>query len=93
MNIFITILSVVLITILPSALLFLWARKKGWATLRLMAVCVMFPQIVLGLIVWLGIKESWIIFIVAILAILNGLSILTLPFTAPKLFKNMKIKW
>lgn len=93
MNTVIILFGVILIHVFPFGLIFWIAWKKDRATLRLMAILIALTQISFGFFVWLAIRESWVIFIAVVFAALTGLNILALPLTAPKLFKNLKIKW
>jgi hypothetical protein len=58
-----------------------------------MAILIALAQISFGYFAWRAILEDWVILAAATFAVLSGANILALPITAPKLYKNLKLKW
>jgi hypothetical protein len=87
MSTFSILFGVILLHVIPISVIFWRAWKKGRASLRLMAILIVLTQISFGFFVWLVITFAFIF------AALNGTGVLTLPLTAPKIYKNLKIKW
>lgn len=88
----ILLVLILVYTILPT-LFWYWVVKKGWATLRLLTVCIALSIMSLGAIIWFSIREWWVVIMVVVLVIWAGLIILTLPRSAPDLYKKLNIKW
>ena len=93
MSTLVILFGTILIHVIPATLIFIWAWKKGHASLRLMAILSAITQISLGFFAWLAIKEDWVFTVAIIFSILTSINLLALPITAPKLFKKLKIKW
>lgn len=72
---------------------FLVAFKKGKASLRLLATCVVLGIAIATSVNWFFVRDTTSLVISIIFAVLNGMFILTIPWSMPELYKNMKIKW
>jgi len=84
-----------LLPISVFAIFWLFALKRKWRYIRLMALTMSLCLEAAALILWTSttIQEGWILGIGSTFAILVGLIILSLPFTAPEIVERLDFKW
>lgn len=90
---FLVLLSISIVMAVPFTVFWLWASKKGWASVRLLALWSGIFILSIGLILWLQIRENWLLIGTLICAVVAGVMVLTWPITAPRIVKSMKLKW
>ena len=83
----------ILLSIIPGSILFYWINKKGWLTLRLLALLAFFMFSTLAAIFWIYEANKILLFGTLGLGILAGLTMLTLNITSPRLVKLLNLKW
>lgn len=81
------------ISIIPLSMLAYWLTKKGWMSVRLIALALFLMISSIGIVLWFFARDERILFLMLGLAILGGLSVLSWPITNPSLMKLLKIKW
>lgn len=78
---------------IPFTLFWLWASRKGWASVRLLAAwCGMFI-LTAGTILWLQAGETWLLIGTLVCAVIASLMVLTWPITAPSIIKRLNLRW
>lgn len=90
---FLFILSFGIVLAIPFTVFWLWAVKKGWASVRLLALWSGVLIFSVGFILWLQVRETWLLIGALVFAIVSSLMVLTWPITAPKITKMLKLKW
>jgi hypothetical protein len=83
----------ILLSIIPGSILFYWINKKGWLTLRLLALLAVLMFSTLAVIFWIYEANKILLFGTLGLGILAGLTMLTLNITSPRLVKLLNLKW
>jgi hypothetical protein len=93
LELFLILLGVSITLAIPFTAFWLWASRRGWASVRLLALCSGIFVLSIGLILWLQIRENWLVIGTLICAVVSSLMVLTWPVTAPQIVKSMKLKW
>jgi hypothetical protein len=82
-----------LTSVVSLTILFYWLNKKGWLTIRLMALLIFLLISSLGVLFWFYVQDKQILFLMLGLGTLAGLSVLSWKVTNPKLVKLLNLKW
>jgi hypothetical protein len=82
-----------IISIIPLSIVMFWLTKKGWMSLRLLAVLVTVGIAAVGIVFWFFTQDNQILWLMVGLGVLAGLSVLSMRITNPSLMKLLKIKW
>jgi hypothetical protein len=90
---FLVLLILSIVMAIPFTAFWLWASKKGWASVRLLALWSGIFILSIGVILWLQLRENWLLIGTLICAAIASLMVLTWPITAPQIVKSMKLKW
>lgn len=90
---FLVILALGITLAIPFTLLWFWIIKKGWASVRILALWCGLLIISVGAILWLQVRETWLIISTLVCGLLAGLMVLTWPVTAPQIIKRLNLKW
>lgn len=90
---FLAVLGLGIIYAVLFVAFWVWATNKGWASVRLLSICMGLIILSLGIILWLMTKENWLISGTFWVALIGSLSILLWPITAKDVVKKMKLKW
>jgi hypothetical protein len=93
LEVFLTLLSISMVVAIPFTVFWLWAAKKGWASVRLLALWSGILVLSIGLILWIQVRENWLLIGSLFCAVVASLMVLTWPITAPQIVKSMKLKW
>lgn len=91
----IIILILLCIPIVAFVLFWLYALKRKWRYLRLLALTVSLCLWLITIILWLSTRtyENWIFGVGTIFSVLVGLVLLSLPITAPEIVTLLEFKW
>lgn len=80
--------------VLPLTVVFWYLMiKKGWASWRLITVVMDAIIIGLGVLGWVSLRETWIIWATVFLVLWTTLVLLTLPPASPGIVKRLGIQW
>jgi len=90
---FLVVLGIGIAIAVPFTAFWLWVSKKGWASVRLLSLWSGTFVLSIGLILWLQVRENWLLIGTLIFAVVSSLMVLTWPITAPQIVKSMKLKW
>ena len=82
-----------LFSILPLSILFFVLIKKGWLSLRLIALFIFVLVTTVGIVFWFITKDEEILLLILGVAVLGSLIVLSMRITNPELMKLLKIKW
>ena len=82
-----------IISIIPLSMMIFWLIRKGWMSLRLIAVFVTIGIAAVGIVFWFFTQDNQILWLMVGLGVLAGLSVLSIKITNPSLMKLLKIKW
>ena len=82
-----------IISILPLSILFFLLIKKGWLSLRLIALLIFVLVTAVGIVFWFITKDDDILLLMLGVAVLGSLIVLSMRITSPELMKLLKIKW
>ena len=82
-----------LISIVLLSMLFYWLIKKGWLTLRLLALVIFLLISMIGVLFWFYVQDKQILYAMLGLGVLSGLSVLSWPVISPRLVKLLNLKW
>jgi hypothetical protein len=93
LNSFFILLSISIALAVPFTAFWLWATRRGWASIRLLAGCSGIFVLCVGFILWSQVRENWLLIGTLICAVISFLMVLTWPITAPRVVKSMKLKW
>lgn len=78
---------------IPFALFWLWASRKGWASVRLLTAWCGIFILSAGTILWLQVRETWLLIGTLVCVVIAGLMVLTWPITAPNIIKRLNLRW
>ena len=93
LNLFLLILGYGVALAVPFTLLWLWIVRRGWASVRMLALwCGLFTFVAGGML-WLQVRETWLLTGTLICALIASLMVLTWPVTAPRIIRILKLKW
>lgn len=81
------------ILVVPLSILAMWLTKKGWMSVRLIAISVFLTISPIGIGFWFFMKDGSLALAMLGLALLASLSVLSMPVTNPSLMKLLKLKW
>jgi hypothetical protein len=80
-------------SIIPGSMLFYWISKRGWLTLRLIALLIFLLISSIGGMIWVYERNKVLSLSMLGLGILAGFSVLSWPVISPKLVKLLNLKW
>ena len=81
------------VSVVPLSILFYWLNKRGWMTMRLLALLTFLLISSIGVLCWFYLSDKVLLFAMVGLGALAGLSVLSWRFTSPKLVKLLNLKW
>jgi hypothetical protein len=82
-----------IVMIIPVSVVAYFIIKRGWLSIRLLAIVIFSLFTIVGLGFWLLTGTKQIFTILFLMAIIGSLIILVLPRTNPSLLKLLNIKW
>jgi hypothetical protein len=82
---FIEILCISLIPVIPFSILWYKAKKRGWNPIRILALGITLILMVISILLWISIKDDWILIIGILISLINGMVILALPILSPRI--------
>ena len=82
-----------LFSIIPLSAILYWVNKKGWLTLRLIALLIFLLISSIGVMIWIYERNKELSLVMLGLGNLAGLSVLSWRFISPKLVKLFNLKW
>ena len=78
-----------IISIIPLSMMIFWLIRKGWMSLRLIAVFVAIGIAAVGIVFWFFTQDNQILWLMVGLGVLAGLSVLSIKITNPSLNKRL----
>jgi hypothetical protein len=84
---------VLLLPLVLYVLFWIYALKKGWRSIRLLAITVFISLLIFSVIIWLGVRETWILGLTIVSSIIISLSVLSWPLVAKDFVNKIHFKW
>ena len=84
-QLFLEILCIGLIPAIPFSILWHNAKKKGWNPIRILALGITLILMVFSILLWISVKDDWILIIGVFISLINGMVILALPILSPRI--------
>lgn len=89
----VAILLLIFVPLIPFLFFFYYALKQGRLTIRLLSVILALYLLTVSVILWIWVRESWLLYLAVGVSLFNMLAVLSWPVTAPNVVKRLGLKW